>query len=392
MKRTLEQSFGSSQASRELMPRLLQQNAGDQPVAKPPGVAPGRPVLRSLQHSDIVNSIWPQPDSSGAMIVPQQSVNTVPSVATVVATHDIITAKAKELRAAILEDNVGVVQAILSHPDASDIAAFPDAQGKNALFHAVEKNDWLTMDCLMRLPSGPVLALQRSHQGLIPLHVAVANESVVGVMQLLALSSAQEQIAASLLQIQMLPIPHPLMEAVGRGGEGVVRTLLASPHAAPLVESKDVLGSNALLIAATNGSEGVVRAILESNYADTLAQDSNHLGFNALMVAVVNGHDNVVRAMLGSAHATALVQGRNQQGCNALMLAAMCGHERIVKALLEQGMLSQPLHSGGAPVTALDFALAKGHLRIANLLRRHGAVRAMKGTSSSSIMPQLPRQ
>ncbi len=309
------------------------------------------------------------------------------------ATRDLKTAKASELYAAIHEGNVGVIQTILSSPDASDIAAVSDAQGENALFHAIEKRDLLTMEYLLRLPSGPALALQRSHRGLIALNVAVAKGSVVAVKQLLALSSASAQIAASLLQAPMQAIPHPLMDAVYRGQEGVVRALLESPHAAPLVAGRDALRSNALLIVAASGHIGMVHAMLESNYAGALAQDSNHLGFNALMAAAVNGHENVVQALLESPHATGLVQGRNHSGCNALMLAALVGHKRMVKALLDYGFVPQQLHTGGSPVSALDFALARGHLSVADLLRRHGAVRAMNGiSSSSSVSMNLPYQ
>jgi ankyrin repeat protein len=335
---------------------------------------------------------------------------------------NFIEAKAVELRSAILTGNHDVTYAILGGPDASQIALATDAYGQNALFYAIGNNDLLAMDYLLTLPVSGKLVLQRSDQGKLPLSVAAQRGSIVAVRQLLEMNSAQEQISVALSSTKELDRGNPLMHAAGNGHAAVVKILLDSPFAGPLVQGKTSGGLSSLMLAAYRGHEEVVKVLLASTYAEELTQSSdtqsvnallaatykgraaivellletpfaagllqgrNKEGFNVLMVAAQDGHEEVVKILLASDYAKTLVKETNLQGCNALLFSTIKNHVSVTRALLEFGLIEQQLAVTYQGLSVVDIALKKGYQDVAAVLLQYGAVSTRNKASGQSMM------
>jgi hypothetical protein len=109
-----------------------------------------------------------------------------------------IAAKGRELRNAIDAGNQEAICIILERQDACEIAMSTDEHGMNALFYAIFSNDLRTINSLLSLPISRELAMRESKTGLIPLNVAAEKGSADAVRRLLELSSATDQVQASM--------------------------------------------------------------------------------------------------------------------------------------------------------------------------------------------------
>jgi ankyrin repeat protein len=202
--------------------------------------------MRTIAQRPLIRVVWPSaPDSHAS--VPRQlpTAATSTGVANENSTQALIAQKAGELHAAIRADDREVIQDILNGPGASEIAMVADAEGKNALFHAIEKNDLLTQDRLLNLSSSSEMAMQKSKSGLMPLSLAAAKGSVVSVALLLGLGSAKEQVLASLETKEGKKLSNPLALASANGHVQTVKFLLSSSCAEILTKGSRRAGANA---------------------------------------------------------------------------------------------------------------------------------------------------
>ncbi len=351
MKPTVDQSVGSGQATYQ--PVLYHPAPVEPaPTTQPPGLGIGQPpVMRVIPYQVPTEIVWPRPaDSSSASVPPSTPVQDY------VATARNLAAKANEFRAAILAGRHEGIHTILVSPHINEIAMMPDAQGRHALFHAIEKNDLLILNSLLHLPSANAQALKQSSDGRIALDAAAAKGAAVGVRLLLSLSSAQGQVMVST-------------------GEGSRR-----------------LEGNPLTAAVWFGHENVVRVLLDSPYAPAFVHGRSDEGNNALMIAVMIGNERMTRLLLASPYRTALVEAKNDSGCSALIHAALVGHVGIARALLEHQEVRWQLISSGTPLSPLDCATFKGHQGVAELFRQQIAQGMRVHLGSAPVTHTGPRQ
>lgn len=422
MKRTLENTFGSTRSLFQPVSQKTRVDASSYPTTVPPGLGSSQPVMRSIASRVPVQIVWQNVADSSSELVPSPQAEP-PSSA-----KNFIEAKAVELRRAILTGNHAVIYAILGGPEASEIALATDVDGQNALFYAIGNNDLLAMDYLLTLPVSGKLVLQKSNQGKVPLSVAAQMGSVVSVQQLLQLDSVKEQISMSLSPTNDLSRGNPLIYAIDKGHEAVVKILLASPDAAPLAQGKTTGGFNSLALAAYRGHEAVVsvllsspfaaelahgsdarsvnalmaatykdreaivKILLKSPFAEELLQGRNEEGFNVLMIAAQNGSEAVIRVLLTSGYGETLVKAKNCDGVNALLLSVCKGHAATTNALLEFGFVEQQLDVTYQGFNTLAIALGRRHHSVADVLRRYGAA-AARGIATVQPVPSFtPRQ
>lgn len=364
----------------------------------------GQPVMKSIVRRAPVHMIFQNfsNSSSAALSPPPEARSSVD--------QDHIAAKALELRRAIMASNHEVMYTILNEKIADQSAIATDAEGKNALFYAIVKDDVLAMDCLLSLSTCADLVLQKSDKGMMPLSVAAQAGSVIAVELLLKLASAKQQIALSLMPTKALDRANPLLHAAGngheavvkllmasdhaeqlvrgktagewnalmlaayRGHENVVNVLLASTHAAELIHSSSTQSANALMLAAYKGCTSVVNVLLQSPFAAPLLQARSKDGFNALMIAAQNNHDDTVRCLLASDCAEALVKQKNNEGLNALMLSAFRNHSIVTRTLLDFGFVKEQLAGIYSERSIIDNVIKLGFSEVAEVLIEYGAV------------------
>ncbi len=351
MKPTSGQSLGAGQTNFQFFPYFPQTVNQTPAVTQPPGVPPGHmPVMRVISQQSPTQSVW-QSNIHGRSAAPLP-----PGPAQAEMTQTFITAQADELRTAIHARNEKLIQTILASPHINEIAMAADAQGKHAVFHAIENNDLFTLDFLLRLPSANALALKRSGDGRIALDAAAATGSVVAVHLLLSLSSAHDQVMVSTEEGHRRLEGNSLTAAVLLGHENVVRVLLASPYAPALVHGRSDDGSN------------------------------------ALMVAVLMANEPLTRVLLASPYCTALVQAKNHSGANALYDAGLVGHVGVARALLEHEDVRWQLLASDTPVKPLDIAIFKGHQGVADLFRQQIAMGMRVHLGSVPVADVAPRQ
>lgn len=424
MKRTLENTIGSARSIFQPVPQKPRVDLPPYSSTLSPGLGVGQPVMKSVAPRAPVYIIFQNfsNGSSAALSPPQEAHSGFD--------QDHIATKAIELRTAIMASNHEVMYTILNEKIADQSALANDAQGKNALFYAIEKNDLLAMDYLLSLSTRDDMVLQKSEKGMMPLSVAAQNGSVIAVQLLLKLASAKEQIALSLRPTMVPNRANPLLQAAGNGHESVVNLLLASDHAEQLVRGKTAGEWNALMLAAYRGHEGVVKALLASEHAAELTQGSstqsvntlmvaayqghmsvvnlllqsplaatllqarNKDGFNALMIAAQNGHEDVLRVLLSSDCAEVLVKQKNNEGLNALMLSAFRNHSAVTRILLEFGFVEEQLAGIYSGRSTIDNVIKLGFSAVAEVLIQYGAVatRERSKAGGQSMTPTDPSQ
>lgn len=414
MKRTLENAIGSARSIFQPIPKKPRVDLPSYPSTLPPGLGGGQPLMKSIAPRVPVHIIS-QNFSNSSSVVASPSQEVRPSFS-----QDFIAAKAHELRSAILDGDSAVISDILSRQDASEIAMATDSQGKNALFHAIAKNDLLTMDYLFSLTSRDKLVMQQSKAGMFPLSFSAGKGAVLAVIRILDINVANQHVYPDTMRF------NPLLNAAANGHEAVIHILLASPHGAALAQGTTKEGFNALAMAAWQGHAGVVQALLASAHAPELAQDNPDKGlnamvaaayqgheavvkillespyaagmlqardgFNALMIAAQNGHEGAVRIFLASDYAESLVKQKNSEGLNALMIAAFKNHSTVTGTLLEFGFVEEQLADIYCERSTIDNVIKLGFLRVAEVLIRYGAVATRSKAEGQSITPTDPGQ
>ncbi|KAK7431993.1 hypothetical protein QQZ08_001613 [Neonectria magnoliae] len=202
----------------------------------------------------------------------------------------------------------------------------------------------------------------------------------------------------------------PLMSAARLGHEGVFKLLLDA-GANPGQKDRDAY--TPLLLAAASGHETMVDMLLETGRVDLNSKATStrpHLsgefwiGTTPVLAAASRGHDAVVRRLLESGATVDVCIRRYFKTTQKTVLheAVKYGHKSVVRLLLEQrpeiiNQLSTktsrkpPLGSTSGPsnlrmprlaevprvttMTALSYAIKKGHAEIAGLLKARGGIK-----------------
>jgi ankyrin repeat protein len=149
----------------------------------------------------------------------------------------------------------------------------------------------------------------------------------------------------------------PLMRASSRGHLGVVQRLLQVVGAERLKDT-DWNGSTVLHCAAEGGNAEVVQLLLSHG---AQANDKDLSDKTPLMTAATKGHLGVVQQLLQVVGDQGL-EARDKDGWTALHFAVDGGHEEVVNFLLSQGAQASSKDDKG--VTPLITAATKGHLGV----------------------------
>jgi ankyrin repeat protein len=120
-------------------------------------------------------------------------------------------------------------------------------------------------------------------------------------------------------------------------------------------------GITALICACIMGYADTVQALLAAG-ADKEAKDK--YSFTALISASMNGHIDIVHALLA---AGADMEAKDRDGNTALICASVNGHTETAQALVTAGADKEAKDTTGGR-TALEWASARGHTDIVNLL------------------------
>ncbi|MGO3743170.1 MAG: ankyrin repeat domain-containing protein [Kerstersia sp.] len=147
-----------------------------------------------------------------------------------------------------------------------------------------------------------------------------------------------------------------IMYAVRKNAWNAFDVLAAAP--ALNLEARNRWDENVLMYAALMGQTDRVGQLLRRG------AEVNKLGWSALHYAAAGGHPETVNLLL---NAGAMVNAPAPDGTSPLMMAAQANSKPSVERLLQAGAhLSQQTADGR---TAMDFAQAKGHTRLAAELR-----------------------
>jgi hypothetical protein len=143
------------------------------------------------------------------------------------------------------------------------------------------------------------------------------------------------------------------------GQRGACKRALNQKDIGQLLPEHDLMKSS------YEGNRSLVKHLLDSG---TEINSRDRFCRTALMRASCRGHQEIVTLLLERG---ADVNCRNGFGWTALMSASLAGREVCVKLLLDKGAAVNVADNYGE--TAQRLALANGHVRIAELLKAHGA-------------------
>lgn len=243
------------------------------------------------------------------------------------------------------------------------------------------------------LGSSPIMAAARKgHDEVVGVLIAAgANVNHTDSLQItplgMAIHEGHENVVRLLVNAGATINPSDISSASELGHTGIVKILegvepetavkAASDALSSAVQAGDVasvrkalssgadpnalyLGQSLLFYAAGNDHLEVVTALLDSGADVDLGWAA--LDTTPLMAAANKGHDEIVQILIA---AGANIEHTNTMSLTALRLAAIGGHEKVVQALLAAG--------AKADSAALEAAEKKGHLKVAEILRKAGA-------------------
>jgi len=224
--------------------------------------------------------------------------------------------------------------------------------GWNCLSYAAARGDRRIM---RRMLNAGMPVDERTAAGATPLMLAAQHGRLQSVKLLLAhgaVINAQDAYGAS-----------ALAAAAHHNHAAVVRHLV---HAGATVDLRDRIGRTPLRLAAGQAGHGnaEVAHILIHARADATAAD--YRGDTPLMAAARVGHVTMLAYLL---QLGVPLVAHNDRGDSALLLAVQHDQLEAVRLLLEHAATGN--HADKQK--ALQFALARGHARMAALLRTHGA-------------------
>ena len=159
------------------------------------------------------------------------------------------------------------------------------------------------------------------------------------------------------------------------GGTALMEACLCSHHTTALlllehsasIDLQSVKGGTALMCAASSGHKGIVAELLCRGARVDLR---DIISGTCLMHAASQGHSEVLQLLLAhghdSSHRSSLVDTQDDLGQSALTCAAARGHESCVRLLLQAG--ADTGRRTGANLTALQLAVAHGHVATARLI------------------------
>ncbi len=162
-----------------------------------PQLQQGRPpLLRPLARRAPTWIVWPSPDPGAGPDAVRLPPYRAPGVAARPLQDDELVSSAGEvLRLSIRRGHRRQIEVQLACPYAADAALTLDPQGRNSLWHALDRGDEATAIGLLQLSSAGEQALQPSDLTDMPLMMAARRGMLPVAARLLQLDSACEQLS-----------------------------------------------------------------------------------------------------------------------------------------------------------------------------------------------------
>ncbi|XP_014671481.1 PREDICTED: ankyrin-1-like [Priapulus caudatus] len=254
---------------------------------------------------------------------------------------------ATPLMMAVKDGEEAVVRMLLSHGADANAA---DSQGRNSLYYAAFSG-WLDIVRLLLEAGADPTSLY---------HAACLVRMDIG--RLLLEAGADPNVAKTNSRAM------PLMMAVNKGDEAVVRMLLS--HGAD-ANAADSYGQTTLYQAACFDRLDIVRLLLEAGADPNVAQNMSEK--MPLMMAVNKGKEAVVQMLLSHG---ADANAANSYGVTSLHVAVVSGRLDIMCMLLEAGAdpnVAATEKVDGKSFTALHYSCDRLHIEMITHLLKHGA-------------------
>ena len=234
------------------------------------------------------------------------------------------------------------------------------------------------LDAIRRLLDGGCDINERDSQSFTtPLFVACGSGQVEAARLLLNRGADVE-----LRGKQQMP---PLVAACDAGHYGVVCLLTFVGRAN--VNCATDKGSTPLLVASSRGHLAMAKILIDRGADVNYRRDQD--GLTALLMACSQGHTEIVRLLIDRGGADINVAAPD--GRTPFFVACQTGHYDVVELLMHKGAIMDKDRGGVLP---LEYAISKGHIAIAELLRPGimeavEALKAAKGEISTLSAEQL---
>uniref|UniRef100_A0A915C437 Ankyrin repeat and FYVE domain-containing protein 1 n=1 Tax=Parascaris univalens TaxID=6257 RepID=A0A915C437_PARUN len=234
---------------------------------------------------------------------------------------------------AVIEQNMSVLEAILSVCDASSLL-LKDRYGASALVVAMQKRNNCAAEAIVK--KAPHAVMQMNGNGENLLHTAVKNRDIESVLFLLALQTDVNVRTQDGSRVTALHI------CAQTGDEMIMRNLLL---AGADVNATSAKGFTPLHVAAYNNHEALCMILLENGAFPNLV---DYDGNTPLHAAVLQGSASSVNVLLGNPEVNARAVNKRQQ--TPLLLAATVGATPNSLDILQMFINADPEY----PVDAAD--------------------------------------
>lgn len=227
------------------------------------------------------------------------------------------------------------------------------ANGFTPLHVAVLENDTNKVKAL--LTADPSLAMVKDANGTTPLHLAIVNNKKETLDALLATKGLD-------INMQNGSGDSPLLLAFSTRDPNLITALLKHPNL-KMESDRDYVFK-----AASLGNPQILQVVLDAVKPGTKHLYESEGEMTALMDLAGRGNAEMVNMILSAKNFTTDINSQNQNtGMTALMFAIEKGHQDVVKALLEHGARLDI--KNGVGKTAMD--IARGKPEIMTLLKEH---------------------
>lgn len=216
--------------------------------------------------------------------------------------------------------HVGVVQALLEHPDVQ--VNQPSSSGLTPLAYAAMNGHKEVVRVLLGHPGIDVNSCDREND--TPLCLAASAGNVAVVETLLQ----SEHIDLNIKNTRQI---SPLLNAIENNRENVVRILVQHPGLA--FNERDSDGDTPLSQAAYRGCTGIMRLLLDIEGIEIDPKSSD--GHTPLMWAAAGGHLEAVRVLLERPEVD--IDSRDSNGHTSLWWAREGDHHAVVELLEQRG-------------------------------------------------------
>jgi ankyrin repeat protein len=264
---------------------------------------------------------------------------------------------------AVKQEDLGLVELILNHPNANlsllELTCFTPCP----LFLAVKQGLSDIAKAIIASPhcTSEVLLQRFAYEASI-LNMAVERGQIEVVKTILANPQCTPNV--------LLRTPSLLFSTLDNRREITLAILQSKPMSSELLCATNSSGDTLLTLAAKRGDTEIVELICASPHCNTsLLMQENKIKQNALTEAMLAGHKEVVQIILASPHCQN--NTRQQYKNYSLLLAVKNQDFAKVKELVEEGVSPEAVEYMGQ--TALSTAAKTGQADIFNYLVSNGA-------------------